>query len=651
MKSFRDPVYDYIDCNPDELLIVDSPWFQRLRHCSQNGPARLVYPTLVGSRFEHSLGVMHLAEKMLRSVLNTTKRMDRTTYDSFLDAAGEDIGSFYAGSPRPITDNVDQLVHWLRLAGLCHDLGHFPLSHTLESVFDELYWDNAFPRLDPRRACHEVISAEIVRQIALRYGESDLFSSASGKELISKSDARAIILLLLLPSNVVIEGRSVGRSVFSTLHEIIVGTYDADRLDYLQRDSHLASANIGLIDIERFLDSLRLVSCPGATDNDPCYYRIRLSAKAISAVETILIERYKQKKWVHYHHKVVFYDRMAREAGMKIFDGVGESLFTNIEIADVYPDAATTPGPLDEAYSKHLIAQLSGQAEEGDIGPLSIYTIGDGPSYSVLDCAKLVNNPTSHFIDDIWFSQQCRERLESPILSGILVDRRAMGVSLWKRPDMFDLFWATVSHRIQGSDAFWEALELGHCRGFEGSANVTMRDRLTRVFRDESGEYLNFIGKPRSIHLRDIELYLTDHVSVCSEAVRAKMAYVRWKNLFFDVHSDEDVNSDGFPRIYGSGGKEVSLKKYSGLIESLIGLRGETLFYIYLVGNEAEILKLNETLVKSDMREKVINEFAGHFADVIIESLSINCKVSRERRRLAVRTLSAVKVLPVREDL
>ena len=43
MKSFRDPVYNYIRCAKSELSIIDSPWFQRLRHCTQNGPARLVY--------------------------------------------------------------------------------------------------------------------------------------------------------------------------------------------------------------------------------------------------------------------------------------------------------------------------------------------------------------------------------------------------------------------------------------------------------------------------------------------------------------------------------------------------------------------------------------------------------------------------------
>jgi hypothetical protein len=68
MKVLRDPIYEYITCTDDELRIVDSPWFQRLRHCTQNGPTRLVYPSLNGTRFEHSLGVMELADQALTSV-------------------------------------------------------------------------------------------------------------------------------------------------------------------------------------------------------------------------------------------------------------------------------------------------------------------------------------------------------------------------------------------------------------------------------------------------------------------------------------------------------------------------------------------------------------------------------------------------------
>ena len=156
---------------------------------------------------------------------------------------------------------------------------------------------------------------------------------------------------------------------------------------------------------------------------------------------------------------------------------------------------------------------------------------------------------------------------------------------------------------------------------------------LLPIFRDESDQYSGFFGVQRVSHAQDIEDYLTTKVSICSGSIRTKVAYVRWKNLFFDVHSGE------LPKIYGHGGRPESLNKYSALIESLVGLRGEVLFYIYLVGNEQDILTLKKSDGFSDMNN-IVKNFAKHFADVIIKGLSDHCKASEENRKIAVKVLS-----------
>ena len=619
MKSFRDPVYDYIDCNSAELAIIDSPWFQRLRHCSQNGTARLVYPTLMGSRFEHSLGVMHLAEKMLRSVLHPAK-LTGETRKRFHTYAKRDIVEFYGSNEKSDLEIEEQLVHWIRLAGLCHDLGHFPLSHTIEAVFHELFWKKAFPVLKPRRACHEVISAEIVRQIAFRYGENPLFSSGNDQPIISKLDARAIILLLLLPEGVFVGERPIRQSVFSMLHPIIVGTYDADRLDYLQRDTHLASANIGLIDIERFFDSLQLVERPAEDAKTGCHYVIMPSPKAISAIETLLIERYKQKKWVHFHHKVVFYDRMAREAGMAILQNAESEFFSNIPQSEIYPKSIANPAELSTKYREQLQLQLG---KGGELGPLSIY--GTPGNYSVLDCAKLVNNSSSHFIDDIWFSQRCRDILKSSHLHGILVDRKPMGMSVWKTPDLFAVFWDAFWRTLDGDDRFWSALGVESQRDLPSPKDtVKLGELLTPIFRGDQDRYSEFFGLEQSEHFPKIEQYLTEKLSIRSGSIDVKMAHVRWKNLFFD-------DMEG---IYGFDGKERNLTQYSGLVKSLIGLRGEILFYLYLVGDETDILRLREPPDAVD-RNCLVKELADHFAGIIIDSLGSWCASSQVNRQVA----------------
>lgn len=100
-----DPIHDFIRINSPELMVIDTPTFQRLRRIRQLAGAHLVYPSAQHSRFEHSLGVMHLAG----SAANVLK--DK----GFLSS-----------------DDVSNV----RLAGLLHDIGHGPFSHLFEEVLE-----------------------------------------------------------------------------------------------------------------------------------------------------------------------------------------------------------------------------------------------------------------------------------------------------------------------------------------------------------------------------------------------------------------------------------------------------------------------------------------------------------------------------------
>lgn len=96
-KIIRDPIHKDIELTEVEVKILDTPQMQRLRRIKQNGLAYIVYPAMNATRFEHSLGVMHLAAKVANH-LNLSKE-----------------------------DTQD-----LRLAGLLHDIGHLPFSHLLK---------------------------------------------------------------------------------------------------------------------------------------------------------------------------------------------------------------------------------------------------------------------------------------------------------------------------------------------------------------------------------------------------------------------------------------------------------------------------------------------------------------------------------------
>ncbi|MCK5601555.1 HD domain-containing protein [Candidatus Pacearchaeota archaeon] len=620
MKLFRDPVYDYIACDENEIRIIDSPWFQRLRHCSQNGPAKLVFPTLFGSRFEHSLGVMHLAEKMLLAILTPSKYIKDNTLTKFISQARNDIEAFTGQKP-PKEKTYVLLKRWIRLAGLCHDLGHFPLSHTLESVFGHLYWDSAFPEPSPHRACHEVISAEFVRQIAFPCDESDVFKSSDGKQIISKQDALAIILLLLLPDGVKIGDRPLKHTVFSTLHEIIVGTYDVDRLDYLQRDTHLVSGNFNLIDIERFFGSLRLVKHGELSD-----FVIMPTYKGMSAIETLLIERYKQKKWVHAHHKVAFYDRLVREVAEKTLIDSKNYLFKNYSlpmkvVVDKNYNELTTAEreSFIGKYRTNICKQLARDVPENDLWPLSVFPPGvHFDRYMELDCKAFILNDDSRFIDDIWFSQECRNRedAEAPLWIRTLVERKATSVSMWKGPDLFRSFFNSVSKKLL-------AQMHGHPEDIDDKKFTAT---LRVLFGNEDGIYEEIFGKKQLDHCREIEKYLTHKLDFCDETLQVRISFIRWANLFFDKKRGAESK-----KVYVSKGRFCNIDKESALIDGLINLREEVLFYIYFVGDEERIRTFKNSLKGKRMYDSIKNNIAVAFSEAIIKDMKQNCDGNDEK--------------------
>ena len=101
-----DPIHDFIRVYNSELKIIDNPIFQRLRRIKQLSGAHLTYPGAQHTRFEHSLGVMHIAGRASQTL--------------------QEKGVLKA-------DDIDSI----RLAALLHDIGHGPFSHLFEEVLQQ----------------------------------------------------------------------------------------------------------------------------------------------------------------------------------------------------------------------------------------------------------------------------------------------------------------------------------------------------------------------------------------------------------------------------------------------------------------------------------------------------------------------------------
>ncbi|XP_072135874.1 deoxynucleoside triphosphate triphosphohydrolase SAMHD1-like [Mobula birostris] len=106
-KVFNDPIHGHIEMHPLLVRIIDTPQFQRLRFIKQLGGAYFVYPGASHNRFEHSIGVAHLAGKLVKVLARH--------------------------QPELQVDHRDILC--VQIAGLCHDLGHGPFSHLFDRNF------------------------------------------------------------------------------------------------------------------------------------------------------------------------------------------------------------------------------------------------------------------------------------------------------------------------------------------------------------------------------------------------------------------------------------------------------------------------------------------------------------------------------------
>lgn len=214
--EIRDPIHTFVRLDSDEVCAVNSPPFQRLRHIHQLALTSLIYPGATHKRFEHCLGVMELAGRIYDSVTNPDKVLPEMRYLV------------------PRVGNFDY-TYWrrvLRMAALCHDLGHLPFSHAAEDLL-------------PKGYSHERISKEIIESAAMQPVWDSLKIQ---KQHVSKLAVGAKYSTAQLDD------------WESILSEIIIGdTFGADRIDYLLRDSHHVGVAYGKFDHYRLIDTMRIL--------------------------------------------------------------------------------------------------------------------------------------------------------------------------------------------------------------------------------------------------------------------------------------------------------------------------------------------------------------------------------------------------------
>ncbi len=328
-KQVRDPVLGWIWLTEDEVKFVDGCAFiQRLRYVNQLGLAHLVYPTARHTRFEHSLGVVHLVTKIFQVLI------ERDVAKRIIESILEELNLKDQG--------LSYILQNLRIAALLHDIGHYPFSHSLENYLAYLLVRELDSREDLRRLLNisdETLARlreialslyvakehELITYMLLTYNE-DLIKII--RERLPNIDIDLVkdILFIKVFNKILRIGatlesmkrdlqrvREYSRNVLRALkllNSSISSTLDADRVDYMLRDLYFTGAsvstNITLGDVERILANMRII------EKNSDEVLIAFNEKARPSLEGFIIARYNLYKWVYLHHKVTLMSTLMR---------------------------------------------------------------------------------------------------------------------------------------------------------------------------------------------------------------------------------------------------------------------------------------------------------------------------------------------------
>lgn len=259
--EFRDPVHGFIKVDDWELELINHPVFQRLRRINQLGFTGMVYPGANHTRFEHSLGVMHVATRMFENIVERSKDLliKKIKYDQ---------------------NGINRDKKIVRLAALLHDIGHTPFSHAGEGVMP--------PKNEKKKYEHEDYSAALIR--------------VKLKEIIEDHPRNQNFHIKADDIANLIEGNpKCGRTII--WKDIISSQLDADRSDYLLRDSLHLGVNYGKYDLNRLLVTLKFEMFP--EESSP---RLTFDYSGVHAVEALIIARYMMFTQVYFQKTRRAYD-------------------------------------------------------------------------------------------------------------------------------------------------------------------------------------------------------------------------------------------------------------------------------------------------------------------------------------------------------
>lgn len=247
-RRVRDPLHNLIEFDGGEFeqvlwRVIETRPFQRLRRIRQLGFSDLVYPGATHTRFSHSIGVFHTARQLMAIIERHLKDAVRPTQ-----------------------------IHKALAASLVHDVGHGMFSHSFEGVGE---------KLNLKMANHEEVSNHLIRNSEISEVLKQLGSGFA-------DDVADVI-------------RGTGPSTL--YHAVVSSQFDADRLDYMQRDRLMTGVQNGGIDFQWLIANLEVGKLPTGVDEQGLgeIETFVLGPKASHAAETYVLALFQLYPTVYFH--------------------------------------------------------------------------------------------------------------------------------------------------------------------------------------------------------------------------------------------------------------------------------------------------------------------------------------------------------------
>ena len=288
VKYINDPVYGGIPISRLEYKLINLPIFQRLRGLRQLARINYVFPGAEHSRFVHSLGVLYIMGLMTDHLL---KQNSITEEDAVK----------------------------MRVAALLHDIGHYPFSHLGESVYGYCLDDDLAPQIvtglqAESKPLYEMVASHSKSAHHEQLGKFIVMNHKEIVDLLNENN--------LNPQEIaeIFTGEIGSRNMLYS--QLLHSSLDADRLDYLLRDSYQTGVKYGLVDLQYLVRLLMAVDDPSLTSGLNKKVLV-CNKKGQHVVEHFLMSRYFHYSQIIFHKTNGAFESLAKAMYIKLLKGNG----------------------------------------------------------------------------------------------------------------------------------------------------------------------------------------------------------------------------------------------------------------------------------------------------------------------------------------